>query len=611
MNPILRKKKLITGVLIMLIITMSFIIVISFFTIKNKFLNQSEQNMLSMLKDISAQENILVTNEINDTFNFLNEVSSFCVDANGINTSNILLILKKLNRSTDKYLLIVGKDGRGFGYQKIYSVSDRDYFKKIMQGKKTVTNILRTRHNGERSIVIAVPIYYGNKIVGGVIFSNDVKDVQSTLQNNTLSQFGNTLIIHNDGSIIVDNKNEETNSKFYDTKREKSFMDYQTFLSFRETVSRNKSGIYTYTKDHQNKYLCYNYNRKSNWIIVTVIKKHCLDNYIEKQNTSIITFIYMTFLCIFILFVIIFSLYILVIRLLQKSQNQLVLEKERLETISEQSSDIIFDYNVEQNFFYFSNNFEQEFGIAPLKTIADIREMIFPDHLDRFNHNIMQLIDDKNRIEFDLRVKNATNDYSWYILSASFVSDKEGSNHVLGKMHNINEHKEYFKRLTNLAEIDTLTNLYNKAALIKRINKILEMEGKYSKHAYFFLDLDNFKKVNDTYGHQEGDRLLKIIGARIKEHFKPSDIIGRFGGDEFIIFMKNVSNIEEVKQKANSLCNIIYNESLKSKYSFSASIGIAIYPNDALNQNMLMKLSDEALYQAKQLGKNRYFIYQG
>ena len=167
------------------------------------------------------------------------------------------------------------------------------------------------------------------------------------------------------------------------------------------------------------------------------------------------------------------------------------------------------------------------------------------------------------------------------------------------------------EKLTKLAETDQLTGLYNKVTTEKKIKEFME-ENPDMQSMLFVLDIDNFKKINDTMGHAFGDEVLRTIGQRIKMEFRASDIIGRAGGDEFIIFLKNLREEEYIIKEAQKVENFFKDFKVGdyTKYAATASIGCAVFPREGADFETLYKAADQALYQAKQRGKNQLAFYK-
>ena len=166
------------------------------------------------------------------------------------------------------------------------------------------------------------------------------------------------------------------------------------------------------------------------------------------------------------------------------------------------------------------------------------------------------------------------------------------------------------KELNEKAETDLLTELNNKISTEEKIQNYLTTHKK-EQAMMIVLDIDNFKKINDTMGHAFGDEVLRAVGKGLRAEFRYSDIIGRMGGDEFCILLKGLNNDALITKEANRLLyffrNLVVGDYVK--YSATASIGAAVFPRDGENFEELYKAADKALYKAKRRGKNQLAFY--
>ncbi len=180
---------------------------------------------------------------------------------------------------------------------------------------------------------------------------------------------------------------------------------------------------------------------------------------------------------------------------------------------------------------------------------------------------------------------------------------------TLYNFKNFRHEKDILKRNVRT---DFLTKISNLNGLQSSINMFIEEDGsKLIGATMFIIDIDRFKEVNDTFGHSRGDEVLRKIGKELSKTFRGGDIVGRLGGDEFMVFSPTLNIYENVAQKAKELNDALrftVEEDGKS-ISISASIGIAIYPHDAENYEDLYKKSDKALYYVKEHGKDGYCIF--
>lgn len=177
---------------------------------------------------------------------------------------------------------------------------------------------------------------------------------------------------------------------------------------------------------------------------------------------------------------------------------------------------------------------------------------------------------------------------------------------------NVTTNTKKSKELQDKAETDLLTGLLNKIATEERIKNYLQDVGRDKISMMFILDIDNFKNINDTMGHAFGDEVISALGRQLSAEFRVTDIVGRTGGDEFTIFLKDLKDRAVLRTEAERVLNIFKNFKVGeyTKYFATASIGVAIYPQDANSFEALYKAADQALYKAKNQGKNQMAFYR-
>jgi diguanylate cyclase (GGDEF)-like protein len=159
---------------------------------------------------------------------------------------------------------------------------------------------------------------------------------------------------------------------------------------------------------------------------------------------------------------------------------------------------------------------------------------------------------------------------------------------------------------------DDLTGLPNRNNILNTIEHALPLAKRNKQQcAILFIDLDDFKKINDTAGHDEGDRFLVEVSKRLKSVLRESDTLGRLGGDEFIILLENISTSKQISEVHNRALSALNNPFLidKTPYVVSCSIGISTYPRDGCKSEELVRKADMAMYQAKKSGKNRFHYF--
>lgn len=208
----------------------------------------------------------------------------------------------------------------------------------------------------------------------------------------------------------------------------------------------------------------------------------------------------------------------------------------------------------------------------------------------------------------EVRMKSKSGDFGFRRIIAVPVTNVDGSvSEMLGKVVNI----DGVRQLEQQAQYDDLTKLLNKRAMLERTSECLSKSIKNDIHALLFIDLDDFKYVNDNLGHAFGDYLLKELGARLKENTRHGDLVGRVGGDEFVVFLRNVPTEDMLMGKAKMLLAAISEDIVQGdkRHSIHGSIGIAVFPEHGGSYEELYHHADIGLYRSKFQGKNTVTMY--
>ena len=215
-------------------------------------------------------------------------------------------------------------------------------------------------------------------------------------------------------------------------------------------------------------------------------------------------------------------------------------------------------------------------------------------------------------LDCEHRIRKKNGDYIWVALRGFASTSELGKQRISGSQADISERKEHEQRMSYAAFHDPLTGLANRRKLDQLLHDSMQrnQQAGTRETALLFIDLDNFKQVNDNYGHKAGDFLLVEIARRLQQCLRPGDHLGRFGGDEFVVLLDDLACLEDAEHVAQRMLDSLSSALRIDDYllSVSASIGITVLPHGT-PPNELLQAADLALYQAKMAGKAQFAHY--
>nr|WP_289072959.1 sensor domain-containing diguanylate cyclase [uncultured Halomonas sp.] len=285
--------------------------------------------------------------------------------------------------------------------------------------------------------------------------------------------------------------------------------------------------------------------------------------------------------------------------------------EQRFRQLVEQANDIIYTLDADGMLTYISPNWPRILGHEVNEVLG--RHMSFvlhPEDLEacrRYIENVFVTAEPQGLIEY--RVQHANGEWRWHFTNGAPLLDEQGNViSFMGISHDITPRHEMEQRVLHLAQHDTLTDLPNRAMFFGELTKALRSGGQL---AFLFIDLDNFKPVNDRWGHAVGDQLLKAAAQRMRARLRGTDMVGRIGGDEFVALLGGSVMKEDALAVAHQLCSGLAEPFalLVGEVCVSASIGVALFPLHAKDEATLIHCADQAMYRAKAEGRNRAILY--
>lgn len=281
-----------------------------------------------------------------------------------------------------------------------------------------------------------------------------------------------------------------------------------------------------------------------------------------------------------------------------RANKELKLQNKKHHVLSNISNEYLYEYNLKNDNLLLSEKYSQL--IKSQKTADKITQTI-KNMLTKF---LVQDLDEPITLLLESgeeRVFKAIN---------AVVADKTGSSlYVVGKLVDITKEAEEKKRLIAMAQLDGLTGLYNPVTTARLIKKRIENKDNSEVDALVLLDCDNFKNINDTFGHLVGDEVLKYVALCLKQLFRKNDIVGRMGGDEFCVYIKEIPSLNFIDKKIIQLNKMLSNNKLNG-VDILVSVGVA-FVREKETYEKVFKKADDALYKAKNNEKGTFEVHKG
>lgn len=574
---------------------------------------------ISSMQNISKQGGAVVEKNLEGMVNTLYALTNFLVEdedfANDEHMEKLRDFAQERNVMFQRFGIADASGNAKVTNGEKINISSRQYFQECMKNKKASSEIKKSALIEEMICIIAVPILKDGEAIGVLYGCTDLKVFN--IYENTILENEKTYIqvIDPDGTYIVKEPSGILG------KRDNIFdglnrVESQTSLRKIQEKVKNEEPTYIEISDGEcRETVCFTPQKLNHWCVVTVMDQSSTTNSIDYilGHDVYIMIIRVTVGVLLLSFLILYFSW-QEKRQIEEFNERLLIDEKLFRIASEKSGVIIMSYIIKTKQLHFIN--------------PDMFGLKLPDKIDNAPENFVHYLSDKNKNlheELHTILKNMENgegkrtffvtvkhsDQEELILRIQLTS-LFGTNGEIRQCIGVIEDATETQHLREKADRDSLTGLYNRSYAVEKINGMLQEFSPVPEcvHACVLMDLDNFKKLNDTLGHQKGDQALQDVANILRQHFREYDIVCRLGGDEFLVFVQNIPR-NVIEKNIGSLLKklTLTYEKEEKKICITVSAGIYLVQEPGHDFRELYQKADEMLYRVKNSSKNGYRIY--
>lgn len=585
-------------------------IVMSLYKFETGLIKSIEEFTNQKLFEINKQNKERIKLKIKDTFDLMETMALFIGQSDDIFSDEIMENLSKQSKKNSFIrMAVTGVDGIGYTQDgEKLDISDREYFIKGMQGENSITQVLISRIDGKESIILAVPIYRGFQIIGVLRSVYQLEQFTELLEIESIDNTGLTFIIQGDGIAISRPEVLGEEDNFFNFLKTSDMIKEETLSQFKECIKNKESCSLPNYENGKQGALIFERIGINDWYVVSIIEGEIYNEQLDK-------ILKISTMAIIKILIFVGSFIIYILYQVNKGMSEIRINEERYRIISEQSDEIMYEYDIANDSMDFSPKWKEKFGyhLSEKDFFYKVKknQFIYREDAEGLIQLFKSLMDKEDYAEMELRILNIEGVPRWCRLRANAVYNRRNVIvKIFGEIVDIDNEKNQREDLIEAASRDALTNLYNTSTVNRMVQEYLKERKKEEACAVVYIDVDDFKDVNDTYGHLFGDEVLRRVAFALTEVLKGNTIVGRIGGDEFFMFIKNLQ-VDKVDEVAEDICNSIRNIRMEEDTYFylTVSVGMAVCPQDGQTRLELYEHADQALYQAKLEGKDRYKIF--
>lgn len=290
------------------------------------------------------------------------------------------------------------------------------------------------------------------------------------------------------------------------------------------------------------------------------------------------------------------------------------LKLKMLSSAIEQSGSMVMISDQDANIEYVNSKLCNVSGYSKEELIGENAGVFRPQDVDmEVLSDLWARISSGNEWQGEIEIRKKDSDSIWVLMSISSISNERNQiSHFVTVCEDVSQLKAARHRMEELAYVDSLTGLANRVLFRDRLEQVLKsLKRSSTTAALLYLDLDEFKRINDSMGHDVGDALLMKVAETLRQCVRHQDTVARMGGDEFVVLLTDIDGMSGASSVARKIMSsmALPVQLLKREIYITPSIGITLAPDDSLNADILLKNADMAMYKAKSSGRNNYQFF--
>lgn len=629
-----------TWILIAVLISM-FVLMIMLTSFYKEIASITREKNMILIEEQSDNIINILRNEIKDDAKILGRAEKFITEQGEVYSETILNALDNIKDSSvydevgilDSYgkMYTSERKEKEFNYQDYFNVLGKDREGKyIYREGKYISDIFVDKEDSQEKLMFIVPIEIDGKyeycIYGKCKLSSIVGKIKLSKESGKYFQ-----IIDNDGKYVYssDNKNVFSEGEnIWDELKKYKFEDKDSIDKIYKNIKEGKNGEFYFEYKNEGRYVSYKPIGINNWYIFSMQTEYDMNNYTQKVWREVLKLLTGIIIILAVLMSIIVNNIIKSKRILTEKDEQLSVQNSIFNLVLNRIDNIPFEVDLSRKvlILYIKNKYGEkhikEVNLGQLDPNTLFKKGKIKEEWLESYKSVYEKIINVKEIKSEIINLKVYGGFHWIRVETIIINKNNKEKHIVGIFENYSEQmdkeetiKKHIEELSVMdlkTKTDYLTSIFNREGFMREVNYYLSLErNDSSKDVFLILDLDNFKAINDLFGHSMGDKVLIDTANIIKSNLSKIDIVGRLAGDEFVAFIRNIDrreDLESIAKRLNTLLDrVIRKDGIEVR--ISASIGMAFVEKTHNKFEDLYERADKALYDVKYENKNGYKIY--